>query len=235
MASTPPSATRSMRSSAVAATAAGVDRSGRDATASRFRCVAGCTWVSSSARDNDFFGSAVNRAARIMERCPWRAGPALATGRDAGGRSLAGRRHVARLGLGSTPRPVELGACLSVRASAASRGFSGAALAGSDAEQPAATGDVVQSAASASWPTSGSCCIVPRLVTLRRRRRPRQDALVAAGGGRRDGRLPGRRLARRARAACRSAIGAADRRDPCSASRKKRGRPVIEALVKYIR
>ena len=163
-------------------------------------------------RDNDYFGRAVNRAARIMtaahggqvllsqavatlvsERLPDRSGAARS-----GGRALArSRRSRARLpGV----------------ASEASRGFSGAADARSDAEQPAAADHFVHRARARAR-RSARAARQNAAADTDRCGGPGQDAAVAAARSRYDGRLSGRCLVRRARPARRRGSGAASRGD----------------------
>ncbi len=79
-------------------------------------------------------------------------------------------------------------------------GLPGAALAGGDAEQPAAADDVVHRPRARAGRRRSTAAEDPARDPARRRR-PRQDAAVAAGGGRRARRLSRRRLVRRARPA----------------------------------
>ena len=157
-------------------------------------------------RDDDLFGSPVNRAARIMkaahggqilvsqavvdrtrERLP--DGASL---RDLGAvrlRDLATSEHVYQL---AAPRTAP--------------GFSRAALARGDAQQPAAAGDVVHRArdrarrgeAAPRWNAAADAA---------RHGRPRQDAAVAADRRRRAGPLSRRRVVRRPRADSRPVAG----------------------------
>ena len=176
--------------------------------ASRCACAAGCMPGVAERRDNDFFGGAVNRAARIMsaahggqvllsqavatlvgERLP----PGV-TLRDLGAvrlRDLASPERVYQLlhprlrqdfpalrSLEATPNNLPQQVTLVHRSRARAR----------RGQEPARR-----------YPAADAA----------RRRRPRQDAPVAAGRRRRARRLSGRRVVRRARAADRRAARAA--------------------------
>ena len=86
-----------------------------------------------------------------------RAGDSVAGGLRSRRPAVAGGRRAARPGLGAVARPGAPRARLPDRPPGPAAGLSGAALAGGDAQQPAAAGHARSSAARACWPRSGSC------------------------------------------------------------------------------
>ena len=159
-------------------------------------------------RDNDYYGNAINRAARVMSA--------------ANGGQILVSRVVATLVADRLPQDISLldlgqvrlrglaqpeQVCQVVHPSLP-RQFPGVARARGDAEQPAATADVVRRPR-ARTRRSRAAARRDAAADAAGRRRLRQDAPLAAGSGGRARRLSGRRVARRTRARRRSAAGAA--------------------------
>ena len=121
--------------SAIALQHALIDADATNGIALRVRC--GLHTGPAEHRDNDYFGSTLNRAARIMAAA--HGGQVLLSQAVAtfGGRTLARRRRAAQPGPCAPARFGQPPTCLSGTASAATAGFSAAAITGSDAEQPA--------------------------------------------------------------------------------------------------
>ena len=155
-------------------------------------------------RDNDYFGSEVNRGARIMSAA--HGGQVIVS--QAVVDSMASRlpeavtlRDLGSVRLRDLSRPERVYQVVHPQLRA---GFPGAALARSDAEQPAAAGELVRRPRrGAAAGEEGVRDDAPAHVA--RRRGPRQDAAVAAGRRRCDGRVSGRRVVRRAGAVAGSA------------------------------
>ena len=147
--------------------AAGARRSRRRPPASRCACAAACTSASSSAATTTTSAAPVNRAARIMGAA--HGGQVLVSQAVADARRATGcRRGVALRDLGAV-RLRDLASpehVYQVAASAAAAGFPGAALARSDAQQPAAAGHVVRRPRARARRGRASCCADTRLLTL---------------------------------------------------------------------
>ena len=220
------------------ASAAGPARPRRPTAASRCACAAACTSASRRAPRRRLLrqhASTVRRASwapRTAARCCCRRrSSTLVRGR------LPADVSLRDLGAGAAARPGEPGARLP---GAASRGcgddFPRAALAGGDAEQPAAAGHHVRRPRARARRGRSALLAGTRLLTLRRRRRHRQDAPVAAGRRRRCstttptacGSSSSRRLDGPAARAAGGRVGR-------SASRRSPGRPLVEALIDYLR
>ena len=131
-------------------------------------------------RDNDYFGTAVNRAARIMGVGARRPGagvagrwPTLVASR------LPAAVALARPGRGAPARPRRCRARLPASAPGAASGFPGAALARGDAEQPAAADDDLRRARARDRRRARAAGHRPA-AHAHRHGRPRQDAAGAA-------------------------------------------------------
>ena len=192
--------------------AAGARAIPRPPAVSRCACAAGCTPGPAERRDNDFFGSAVNRAARICQCRARRPDPAVA------GRGGAGRDG--RLPAGVTLR--DLGAVRLRDLASPERiyqvlhpnlreTFPALRTLEATPNNLRAAADVLRGAQARAGRGPRAAAQHPAADAVRRRRH-RQDAPVAAAGGRRAGRFSRRRLVRGAGAAVRPAARAAVRR-----------------------
>ena len=126
-----------------AGAAAGARRSARHRRRARCGCAADCTRASSSAATTTSSARAVNRTARIMSAA--HGGQVLLSQAVADRCRATACRRVSRCATWARCGCAicESRARLPGGASATAAGLSGAALAGSDAEQPAAAGDLV--------------------------------------------------------------------------------------------